>query len=70
MSTAGTYYVYILPSGRHGTLCIGVTNNLRTRLEQHRNGGGSEFVKKYGYIASSISKSSHRRGIQSHVRSS
>jgi putative endonuclease len=44
---AGTYYVHILASGRHGTLYIGVTNNLRTRLEQHLS-GGSEFVKKYG----------------------
>ena len=41
------YTVYILASGRHGTLYIGVTNNLRTRLEQHRTGHGSEFVKKY-----------------------
>ena len=41
---AGVYYVYIL---RHGTLYIGMTNNLRTRLEQHRCGRGSEFVKKY-----------------------
>ncbi len=48
MNVARTYYVYILASGRHGTLYIGVTNNLRTRLEQHRNGRGSEFVKKYG----------------------
>ena len=47
MST-GTYYVYILASRKHGTLYIGVTNDLRTRLEQHRNGHGSEFVKKYG----------------------
>jgi putative endonuclease len=30
------YYVYILASGRHGT------------LYQHRNGEGSFFVKKYG----------------------
>jgi len=45
---AGTYYVYILASGRHGTLYIDVTNNLRIRLEQHRNDRGSEFVKKYG----------------------
>jgi putative endonuclease len=45
---AGTYYIYILASGRHGTLYIGVTNDLRTRLEQHRSGRGSEFVKKYG----------------------
>jgi putative endonuclease len=48
MSAAGTYYIYILASGRHGTLYIGVTNDLRTRLEQHRSGHGSEFVKKYG----------------------
>jgi len=46
--STGTYYVYILASRKHGTLCIGVTNDLRTRLEQHRNGHGSEFVKKYG----------------------
>jgi putative endonuclease len=45
--STGTYYVYILASGPHGTLYIGVTNNLRTRLEQHRTGRGSEFVKKY-----------------------
>jgi putative endonuclease len=42
------YHVYILASGRHGTLYIGVTNSLRKRLEQHRNGDGSLFVKKYG----------------------
>jgi len=48
MNVARTYYVYILASGRHGTLYIGVTNTLRIRLEQHRNGRGSEFVKKYG----------------------
>ena len=35
------------PYGLHA-LYIGVTNNLRTRLEQHRSGRGSEFVKKYG----------------------
>ncbi len=48
MSEAGAYYVYILASRKHGTLYIGVTNNLRTRLEQHRSGHGSEFVRKYG----------------------
>ena len=41
------YHVYILASGRHGTLYIGVTNDLRARMEQHRLGLGSEFVKKY-----------------------
>jgi len=43
----GQYFVYILASQRNGTLYIGVTNDLRTRLEQHRIGLGSEFVKKY-----------------------
>ncbi len=43
-----SYCVYILASGRYGTLYIGVTNNLRARLEQHRLGLGSEFVKTHG----------------------
>jgi putative endonuclease len=37
------YYVYILASRRHG-----VTNSLSKRMEQHRNGEGSSFVKTYG----------------------
>ena len=48
MRTEKVYTVYILASGRHGTIYIGVTNDLRKRLEQHRAGHGSEFVKKYG----------------------
>jgi putative endonuclease len=39
--------VYILASGHHGTLYIGITNNLRTRFEQHGTGHGSKFVSKY-----------------------
>jgi putative endonuclease len=42
------YYVHILASRRYGTLYIGVTNDLRTRLEQHRLGFGSQCVHKYG----------------------
>jgi putative endonuclease len=41
------YYVYILASGRHGTLYIGATSDLATRLEQHRAGIGSKFARKY-----------------------
>jgi putative endonuclease len=48
MGAGGSYCVYILASRRHGTLYIGVTNDLRKRLEQHLSGRGSEFVKKYG----------------------
>ena len=47
MRTAGTYFDYILASRRYGTLYIGVTSNVRTRLEQHRAGRGSNFVRKY-----------------------
>jgi putative endonuclease len=45
--SAGTYCVYILASRRYGTLYIGVTNNLRIRIEQHRAGLGSKFVKQH-----------------------
>ena len=48
MNIAGSYFVYILASKKHGTLYIGVTNDLRARLELHRSGKGSVFVKKYG----------------------
>jgi putative endonuclease len=47
MSLAGVYFVYILASRKHGTLYIGVTRHVPTRLDQHRSGRGSEFVKKY-----------------------
>jgi putative endonuclease len=36
MSQPGAYYVYILASGRHGTLYIGVCNNMSKRLALHR----------------------------------
>jgi predicted GIY-YIG superfamily endonuclease len=42
------YHVYILASRRYGTLYIGVTNNLRTRVKQHQLGFGSAFVRKHG----------------------
>jgi putative endonuclease len=41
-------FVYILASQRNGTLYIGVASDLLLRMEQHREGVGSAFVKKYG----------------------
>jgi len=41
------YAVYILASKRHGTLYIGVTNNVAKRLNEHKLGFGSKFVRDY-----------------------
>jgi putative endonuclease len=41
------YYVYILASKQYGTLYIGITNDLRRRMEEHRLGMGSKFVRQY-----------------------
>ena len=50
MPGSRSYFVYILASGRNGTLYIGVTNDIHRRMAQHRCGRGSEFVKKYKVI--------------------
>ncbi|RXZ64403.1 GIY-YIG nuclease family protein [Pelagerythrobacter rhizovicinus] len=39
--------VYILASGRHGTLYIGVTSDLMQRLYQHRAGMTGGFTARY-----------------------
>jgi len=40
--------VYILASGRHGTLYIGVTSDLPGRVHQHREGLIKGFTSRYG----------------------
>lgn len=40
------YHVYILASQKNGTLYIGMTNSLITRIAQHRNKQGSQFTSK------------------------
>jgi putative endonuclease len=39
--------VYIMASGRNGTLYIGVTSNLAQRAHQHREGFLKGFTKQY-----------------------
>ena len=42
-----TYYVYILASGKNGTLYIGVINNLLARVKQHKEKFMKGFTEKY-----------------------
>jgi len=42
------YYVYILASGRNGTLYIGVTDNLIRRIWEHKYDLVKGFTEKYG----------------------
>jgi len=41
-------YVYIMASGRNGTLYIGVTGNLLKRAWEHREGIVDGFTRRYG----------------------
>ena len=41
------YFVYILSSTRNGTLYVGITNNLKRRIYEHKNGLVEGFTKKY-----------------------
>ncbi len=40
-------YIYILTNKSNRVLYTGVTADLEKRLRRHREGGGSEFTKKY-----------------------
>ena len=42
------FYVYLLASGRNGTLYAGHTDNLPDRLRQHRDGSLGGFTSRYG----------------------
>ena len=42
------FAVYMLASRKHGTLYIGVTSDLISRVAQHRDGVFEGFTKRYG----------------------
>lgn len=41
-------YVYILASGKNGTLYIGVTEDLKKRVWEHKHDLAKGFTEKYG----------------------
>ncbi len=48
MPRSEIFLIYILASAKHGTLYVGMTNDLLRRLYEHREGLFDGFTKKYG----------------------
>jgi predicted GIY-YIG superfamily endonuclease len=64
MQTEKQGYVYILSNWKGSTLYVGVTNNLKLRIFEHKGKGGSELLRCtmwiHSYIAKSLKASSQR----------
>lgn len=44
------YYTYIMSSPNNSTLYIGVTNNIKRRVQEHKSGEIPGFTEKYNCI--------------------
>ncbi len=44
----GQFFVYILASGKNGTLYVGVTNDLARRMNEHKGKLVPGFTRRYG----------------------
>ena len=42
------YFVYVMASGKNGTLYVGVTNDLVRRVHEHKSDAVPGFTKRYG----------------------
>jgi putative endonuclease len=47
MASNKSFYVYFITNKWKTTLYLGVTNNLKRRISEHRNGVNNGFSKKY-----------------------
>lgn len=47
MKQRETYYCYILTNKNRTVLYVGYTDDLKTRIVQHKKGNGAVFTKKY-----------------------
>ncbi len=48
MRTEKQYFVYILASGKNGTLYVGVTSDQAKRVYEHKNDLVDGFTRQYG----------------------
>jgi predicted GIY-YIG superfamily endonuclease len=64
------YYVYLLASKKHGTLYLGVTNDLVRRIYEHRSKASGGFTARYGATSWSGLKSMMMQSPPLHGRKS